>query len=354
MRNFLIIFFVFCGSLLFCASCVTKKCSDNSLDLESTQSDSVLNQEVVAAEENNQIEKSEIENEEIQEDVISKKEFTKNDYAKLILESYCNAYPEKNMSLCNVSGEWGILAGGVIYFWADGKLLPEKFLDEKDSYGEQQIYPYTGQPRNPSLYTKEKIEELRLKGTKGAIAAEKKVDTGFHDFILDSKSRAIVESHIKKTQLFGCRVNVHEMIVPLLAKIDSEVKALAQEEKALGKTEINDFLNSIYEIGGYNWRSIDGTNSRKSYHSCGVAIDITIKNNNKTTYWEWERVWNSNWMLVPQNRLWAPPEKVTKIFEKYGFVWGGTWDEYDTMHFEYRPELHEIHKKLVELGVEIE
>ena len=29
------------------------------------------------------------------------------------------------------------------------------------------------------------------------------------------------------------------------------------------------------------------------------------------------------------------------IFEKYGFVWGGRWYHYDTMHFEYRPELFE-------------
>ncbi|MBP9613702.1 MAG: M15 family metallopeptidase, partial [Sulfurospirillum sp.] len=27
--------------------------------------------------------------------------------------------------------------------------------------------------------------------------------------------------------------------------------------------------------------------------------------------------------------------------EKYGFVWGGRWYHYDTMHFEYRPELFE-------------
>ncbi|MDD5211432.1 MAG: M15 family metallopeptidase, partial [Sulfuricurvum sp.] len=24
---------------------------------------------------------------------------------------------------------------------------------------------------------------------------------------------------------------------------------------------------------------------------------------------------------------------------KYGFIWGGRWYHYDTMHFEYRPEL---------------
>ena len=32
------------------------------------------------------------------------------------------------------------------------------------------------------------------------------------------------------------------------------------------------------------------------------------------------------------------PESL-KTFEKYGFIWGGKWYHFDTMHFEYRPEL---------------
>jgi peptidoglycan LD-endopeptidase CwlK len=27
------------------------------------------------------------------------------------------------------------------------------------------------------------------------------------------------------------------------------------------------------------------------------------------------------------------------VFEKHGFIWGAKWYHYDTMHFEYRPEL---------------
>ena len=30
---------------------------------------------------------------------------------------------------------------------------------------------------------------------------------------------------------------------------------------------------------------------------------------------------------------------IVRIFEKHGFIWGGAWYHYDTMHFEYRPEL---------------
>ena len=30
---------------------------------------------------------------------------------------------------------------------------------------------------------------------------------------------------------------------------------------------------------------------------------------------------------------------IVEIFERHGFIWGGKWYHYDTMHFEYRPEL---------------
>ena len=31
--------------------------------------------------------------------------------------------------------------------------------------------------------------------------------------------------------------------------------------------------------------------------------------------------------------------ELVNIFEKNGFIWGGRWYHYDTMHFEYRPEM---------------
>jgi peptidoglycan L-alanyl-D-glutamate endopeptidase CwlK len=35
----------------------------------------------------------------------------------------------------------------------------------------------------------------------------------------------------------------------------------------------------------------------------------------------------------------GPIWEIVRIFEKHGFVWGGKWYHYDTMHFEYRPEI---------------
>ena len=39
---------------------------------------------------------------------------------------------------------------------------------------------------------------------------------------------------------------------------------------------------------------------------------------------------------VWRNRV---PAAIVEIFERHGFIWGGKWYHYDTMHFEYRPEL---------------
>ena len=33
------------------------------------------------------------------------------------------------------------------------------------------------------------------------------------------------------------------------------------------------------------------------------------------------------------------PYEIVEIFERHGFIWGGRWYHFDTMHFEYRPEL---------------
>ena len=38
-------------------------------------------------------------------------------------------------------------------------------------------------------------------------------------------------------------------------------------------------------------------------------------------------------------------DHVVEVFEKHGFIWGGKWYHYDTMHFEYRPEIIALARK---------
>lgn len=89
--------------------------------------------------------------------------------------------------------------------------------------------------------------------------------------------------------------------------------------------------------GAFVWRKIADEKYR-SPHSYGIALDINKKYSN---YWEWDLTdahlpVKESTPLTYHNQI---PWRIVKIFEKNGFIWGGKWYHYDTMHFEYRPEL---------------
>ncbi|CDZ53098.1 M15 family metallopeptidase [Neorhizobium galegae] len=83
--------------------------------------------------------------------------------------------------------------------------------------------------------------------------------------------------------------------------------------------------------GVFNWRKVAGQ-ANLSVHSFGAAIDLNTKH---ADYWLWSGGKPGN---VPKykNRF---PMRIVAAFERHGFIWGGRWYHYDTMHFEYRPEL---------------
>ena len=83
--------------------------------------------------------------------------------------------------------------------------------------------------------------------------------------------------------------------------------------------------------GTYNCRAVAGT-GRASAHGYGIAIDIATATSD---YWRWSRPGPGR-TPAWRNRI---PHEIVAIFEAHGFIWGGKWHHYDTMHFEYRPEL---------------
>lgn len=85
--------------------------------------------------------------------------------------------------------------------------------------------------------------------------------------------------------------------------------------------------------GTFYWRKIQGTD-RLSAHSFGIAIDIGIEH---ADYWRWKhKDATETSEIAYENRI---PMEIVGIFEKHGFIWGGRWYHFDTMHFEYRPEM---------------
>jgi hypothetical protein len=69
---------------------------------------------------------------------------------------------------------------------------------------------------------------------------------------------------------------------------------------------------------------------KMSMHGYAAAIDLNLK---YSDYWLWAGKART---ISYKNRM---PQEIVDIFERHGFIWGGKWYHYDTMHFEYRPEL---------------
>ncbi|WP_292655554.1 M15 family metallopeptidase [Nitratifractor sp.] len=109
--------------------------------------------------------------------------------------------------------------------------------------------------------------------------------------------------------------------------VDRQLRKVSQDlDKLLQKHP--GYRKYLVPVGGtFKWRTIAGTH-RLSVHSFGAAIDINVKH---SAYWRWNK--------GPYRYRNEIPLPIVKIFEKHGFIWGGKWYHYDTMHFEYRPEL---------------
>ena len=54
---------------------------------------------------------------------------------------------------------------------------------------------------------------------------------------------------------------------------------------------------------------------------------------NTNDYWQWAT------QEKGQKRLESYPYEIAEKFESYGFIWGGKWNHFDIMHYEYRPEI---------------
>lgn len=123
-------------------------------------------------------------------------------------------------------------------------------------------------------------------------------------------------------ELFGKKLQVHKKVAARFEAVRGRL------ERALAANpSLKPFLQGVG--GTFVKRNIAGTN-RPSAHSYGVSLDINAE---KAEYWRWQR--------PPEPIKWRNrvPQAIVDAFEAEGFIWGGRWYHYDTMHFEYRPEL---------------
>jgi len=152
-------------------------------------------------------------------------------------------------------------------------------------------------------------------------------NTAFFEKIYGSTEKEVKSNLVEIT---WCPKTIGQKIT--VTKINGVDKKLLQISKELNEhPELKKYLTNIG--GTFNWRNIKGT-TRHSMHSFGMTVDINTAYSN---YWQWECKCTNEDVIVPyKNRI---PQLIIDIFEKHGFIWGGKWSHFDTMHFEYRPEL---------------
>ncbi|MEO6953355.1 MAG: M15 family metallopeptidase [Polyangia bacterium] len=119
---------------------------------------------------------------------------------------------------------------------------------------------------------------------------------------------------ITTLHFFGHRLRVHAKVVAPLERVAARLRAI----------DVGPWMQKL--SGTLVVRNIAGT-TRPSSHSYGISLDLDSA---RTQFWRWDR---------PPHWHNTVPQAIVDAFEAEGFIWGGRWYHYDTMHFEYRPEL---------------
>jgi hypothetical protein len=144
----------------------------------------------------------------------------------------------------------------------------------------------------------------------------------FFDLMYGNCEKHEVEKNLVSTRWMPNTSN-QTLRVTSINGVAKHLRAVSDELDALPET-LRRFATP--SAGTFNCRRVADTGNR-SMHAWGAAIDLNTK---FSDYWVWRKG------QPYRNRI---PIEIVLIFEKHGFVWGGKWGHYDTMHFEYRPEL---------------
>jgi peptidoglycan L-alanyl-D-glutamate endopeptidase CwlK len=154
------------------------------------------------------------------------------------------------------------------------------------------------------------------------------------------RNQATVRSHLVEVywmpKYFGHR---YPLFITGVNNVNLKLTTVSNQLEALVEHH-PDYLKYLDKpSGAFYWRHIQHSN-RRSPHSFGIAIDLNTEHSN---YWIWDSGIKTNHLnqkdkIVYTNSI---PCDIVSIFENNGFIWGGKWLHYDTMHFEYRPELLE-------------
>ena len=243
------------------------------------------------------------------------------------------AWPDRIAEAALRNGDWMVQVGDSWFAWAHGRLLPEAKRGEWEKYAPLAFYHY---PLDlPALLTLDNAAAAELRSrVKREQRNPPQRSEEFLGALLAASDRKSTVAHLVYLEVAGFSVTVHQAIREHLLRVSAELTDLRRTNP-----EIAAFLRGLREMDGFNYRFVEGTLTR-SLHSYGLAIDMIPKSYaGKHSYWQWAMSIVPDWWTIPYERRWMPPQAFVKAFEREGFVWGGKWLFFDTMHFEYRPEI---------------
>jgi len=250
-----------------------------------------------------------------------------------VLRALASAYPDRVNAVEFHDGEWSILVYGERFYFAGGRLLPSSLRGEVNQFAPMPFYTY--QKELPPWVQPTPEESARLREmTRNRNTNQLKRSSHFTDALWRSRNRDEAWEHIKQIRFLGVQVQVHYSILVQLSLVEEQILKVAKTNNT-----VRQWINNLSSVGGWEWRNIASSENR-SYHAYGAAIDLIPKSSfGLEIYWLWTSGKNIEWWNVPYSRRYHPPDEVIKIFESFGFIWGGKWRYYDTIHFEYRPEI---------------
>jgi hypothetical protein len=249
------------------------------------------------------------------------------------LRALVRAYPGRGLEAAWRDGDWAVRVDDAWYYWAQGRMLPQDLRGQWELYAPYRFYRYPAAlppVAQPDSATRERLRAIVERNA----ASPPERHEGLLSDLYRAGSRGRTEARVTTVSFLGLPVRVHQLVAPALSAVAEELGRLREADP-----QLRDFLAALKGLAGYNWRPIDGTRSR-SYHSYGIAVDLVPRSyGGRHVYWRWSMEHNEDWYAIPYARRWMVPEAAVRAFEAHGFVWGGKWLFFDTIHFEYRPEL---------------
>jgi hypothetical protein len=250
-----------------------------------------------------------------------------------VLQALRVAYPDKVQAIERRDGDWAIQVADTWFYWEGGRLLSASQRPRAREYEPIPFYAYPSELPEVPEYSDVEREALEAR-VAGMEEDPPRRYYGFYDAIWRAPDEASAYARQKTIFFLGMKTMVHRELLEDVASIEEEILALARES-----TEVQAFLERVSWVAGYHFRNVDGTGFR-SNHSYGAALDLLPERfDGEQAYWRWTMRDNITWYEVPNEDRYLVPMAIVRIFEHHGFVWGGKWRFFDTIHFEYRPEI---------------